>query len=162
MSTGIAPLRIRVEVRPAPAAGYDVLIVSSDKDLMQLVGDRVKMLAPETGGMLEVWADLYGLTQDEVYIDLLRRYDRPRLFERLLAGEDPLTAPDALSAIAEAPGPLSADLLYEMWTGTVVRKATSFSKRAGPRISATAPAVIRTSAVAPSAIPIGSRSRPSD
>ena len=55
-----------------------------------------------------------GLFQDATTLAELRR-----------AGEDPLTAPDALSAIAEAPGPLSADLLYEMWTGTVVRNSAT-------------------------------------
>jgi hypothetical protein len=55
-----------------------------------------------------------GLFQDATTLAELRR-----------AAEDPLTAPDALSAIAEAPGPLSADLLYEMWTGTVVRNSAT-------------------------------------
>jgi hypothetical protein len=55
-----------------------------------------------------------GLFQDAATLTELRR-----------AAEDPLTAPDALSAIAEAPGPLSADLLYEMWTGTVVRNSAT-------------------------------------
>ena len=30
-------------------------------------------------GMLEVWADLYGITGDGKHLELLRRYDRPRL-----------------------------------------------------------------------------------
>jgi hypothetical protein len=47
------------------------------------------------------------------------------LSELRRAAEDPLTAPDALSAMAEAPGPLSADLLYEMWTGTVMRNSAT-------------------------------------
>jgi hypothetical protein len=55
-----------------------------------------------------------GLFQDAATLADLRR-----------AAEDPLTAPDALSAMAEAPGPLSADLLYEMWTGTVVRNGAT-------------------------------------
>jgi hypothetical protein len=55
-----------------------------------------------------------GLFQDAATLADLRR-----------AAEDPLTAPDALSAMAEAPGPLSADLLYEVWTGTVVRNAAT-------------------------------------
>lgn len=45
----------------------------------------------ETGGMQEVLADLYGLTGAEEHRELLRRFDRRRLIERLLAGEDPLT-----------------------------------------------------------------------
>jgi hypothetical protein len=51
--------------------------------------------------------------------------DAATLAELRHAAEDPLTAPDALSAMAEAPGPLSADLLYEMWTGTVVRNGAT-------------------------------------
>jgi hypothetical protein len=55
-----------------------------------------------------------GLFQDAATLADLRR-----------AAEDPLTAPDALSAMAEAPGSLGADLLYEVWTGTVVRNAAT-------------------------------------
>jgi hypothetical protein len=55
-----------------------------------------------------------GLFKDAALMTELRR-----------AAEDPLTAPDALSAMAEAPGPISADLLYEMWTGTVVRNSAT-------------------------------------
>ncbi len=51
--------------------------------------------------------------------------DAATLAELRHAAEDPLTAPDALSAMAEAPGPLSSDLLYEMWTGTVVRNGAT-------------------------------------
>lgn len=51
--------------------------------------------------------------------------DATTLAELRRAAEDPLTAPDALSAMAEAPGPLSADLLYEMWTGTVARNSAT-------------------------------------
>lgn len=51
--------------------------------------------------------------------------DAGTLAELRRAAEDPLTAPDALGAIADAPGPLSADLLYEMWTGTVIRNSAT-------------------------------------
>ena len=51
--------------------------------------------------------------------------DAAALAELRHAAEDPLTAPDALSAMSEAPGALSADLLYEMWTGTVVRNGAT-------------------------------------
>jgi hypothetical protein len=51
--------------------------------------------------------------------------DAATLAELRRSAEDPLTAPDALSAMAEAPGPLSADLLYEMWTGTVARNSAT-------------------------------------
>lgn len=58
----------------------------------------------ETGGMLEVWADLYGLTGLGKYATLMHRYDRPRLFDRLLAGEDPLTDMHANTTIPEIHG----------------------------------------------------------
>lgn len=51
--------------------------------------------------------------------------DAATLAELRRAAEDPLTAADALSAMAEAPGPLSADLLYEVWTGTVARNSAT-------------------------------------
>jgi DUF1680 family protein len=62
------------------------------------------ILDVETGGMLEAWADLYGLTGHEEHLELMKRYDRPRLFERLLAGEDPLTNRHANTTIPEAHG----------------------------------------------------------
>ncbi|MDT0444719.1 beta-L-arabinofuranosidase domain-containing protein [Streptomyces johnsoniae] len=65
----------------------------------------------ETGGMLEVWADLYGITGDPAHLDLVYRYDRPRLFDRLLAGEDPLTNRHANTTIPEA---LGAARAYEV------------------------------------------------
>jgi len=62
------------------------------------------ILDTETGGMLELWADLYGATGKQEYLDLMHRYDRPRLFERLLAGEDALTNQHANTTIPEAHG----------------------------------------------------------
>ena len=38
----------------AESQGFEVFIVSKDKDLMQLVGEHVKLLAPESGGELTV------------------------------------------------------------------------------------------------------------
>ena len=62
------------------------------------------ILDVETGGMLEAWADLYGLTGRPEHLDLMHRYDRPRLFDRLLAGDDPLTNRHANTTIPEAHG----------------------------------------------------------
>ncbi len=64
--------------------------------------DRV--LDVETGGMLEAWADLYGITGRQEHLDLVYRYDRPQLFNRLLEGEDPLTNRHANTTIPEAHG----------------------------------------------------------
>jgi uncharacterized protein len=79
------------------------------------------LLDVETGGMLEAWADLYGFTGDPEHLELMRRYDRPRLFDRLLAGEDPLTNRHANTTIPEAHGAARA---YEVTGEERYRKIT--------------------------------------
>ncbi|MEO8900504.1 MAG: hypothetical protein ABI488_02655 [Polyangiaceae bacterium] len=51
-----------------------------------------------------------GLIKDPDVLTQLRRYT-----------DDPETARDALSAMAKVPGPISADLIYEVWTATASR-----------------------------------------
>lgn len=58
----------------------------------------------ETGGMLEVWADLLEATGDGKYRILIDRYYRGRLFDALLAGEDVLTNMHANTTIPEVLG----------------------------------------------------------
>ena len=65
----------------------------------------------ETGGMLEIWAELFGIARargdDErtaMYGALMERYWRGRLFDRLLRGEDPLTNMHANTTIPEVLG----------------------------------------------------------
>lgn len=58
----------------------------------------------ETGGMLEIWAQLLEITGKEKYRVLLERYYRRRLFEPLLKGEDPLTNMHANTTIPEVIG----------------------------------------------------------
>jgi DUF1680 family protein len=62
------------------------------------------VLDRETGGMLEVWADLLAFTGDPIAADLVERYDRRRFFEPLLAGADVLTNKHANTQIAEILG----------------------------------------------------------
>ena len=62
------------------------------------------ILDVETGGMLEVWADLQELTGKERYRRLLERYTRARLFDELLAGHDPLTNMHANTTVPEVLG----------------------------------------------------------
>ncbi|WP_235549529.1 beta-L-arabinofuranosidase domain-containing protein [Paenibacillus sp. Soil766] len=62
------------------------------------------LLDSETGGMLEVWADLYGLTKDETHLELIHRYDRRRFFDALLTGQDVLTNKHANTQIPEILG----------------------------------------------------------
>ena len=69
--------------------------------------DREKfddILDVETGGMLEVWADLLHITKNEKYKILLDRYYRNRLFKPLLDGKDPLTNMHANTTIPEILG----------------------------------------------------------
>lgn len=58
----------------------------------------------ETGGMLEIWVQLYGFTQKEMYRELMERYYRGRLFDPLLRGEDVLTNMHANTTIPEVIG----------------------------------------------------------
>ena len=62
------------------------------------------ILDVETGGMLEVWADLLDITGDEKYRELLEKYYRGRLFEPLLEGKDVLTNMHANTTIPEVLG----------------------------------------------------------
>ena len=45
----------------------------------------------ESGGLLEIWASLYGLTLSQKYLTLIERYGHPGMFQELLDGNDPLT-----------------------------------------------------------------------
>lgn len=58
----------------------------------------------ETGGMMEHWANLYAATGDGRHLELMRRYERPRLFDPLFEGEDILTNMHANATISEAYG----------------------------------------------------------
>src|SRR5262249_27273564 len=49
-----------------------------------------------------------GLIKDATVLGELHRF-----------ASDPETAPEALAAMAEVPGPISADMIYEVWTDTV-------------------------------------------
>jgi len=62
------------------------------------------ILDVETGGMLEVWADLLEMTGKDKYKTLLERYYRSRLFQPLLEGKDPLTNMHANTSIPEVLG----------------------------------------------------------
>ncbi len=69
------------------------------------------ILEVETGGMLEVWADLLAATGDAVYAELLDRYYRRSLFDGLLDGRDVLTNMHANTTIPEV---LGAARAYEV------------------------------------------------
>jgi DUF1680 family protein len=58
----------------------------------------------ETGGMLEIWVQLYEITRKEMYLTLMERYYRGRLFDGLLEGRDMLTNMHANTTIPEVIG----------------------------------------------------------
>ncbi len=67
--------------------------------------------AGETGGMLEVWATLYQLTDDSRYLELAERYSHQPIFDQLLEGKDPLTGAHTNASIPHAHG---AAKMYEV------------------------------------------------
>ena len=67
-----------------------------------------EILDVETGGMLEVWANLYGLTGDQEHAELIQRYDRRRLFDPLIAGQDVLTNMHMNTTVPEVHGAVRA------------------------------------------------------
>ncbi|MET7280798.1 beta-L-arabinofuranosidase domain-containing protein [Kribbella sp. NPDC005582] len=92
------------------------------------------VLDHETGGMLEVWAELLAITGDQRAADLVERYDRPRFFEPLLAGVDVLTNKHANTQIAEILGAARAwevtgvqrwrDIVETFWDAAVETRGT--------------------------------------
>lgn len=58
----------------------------------------------ETGGIMEFWADLYAVTGEAKHLELMKRYERPKLFEPLLEGKDVLTNMHANMTIPEIHG----------------------------------------------------------
>lgn len=58
----------------------------------------------ETGGIMELWADLYAVTGDEKHLELMRRYERPKLTMPIYRGEDVLTNMHANTTIPEIHG----------------------------------------------------------
>lgn len=98
----------------------DMYIYAENKQALEVAGrfadwflewstsfDREKfdnILDAETGGMLEIWAELLSITGDAKYIALLERYYRRRLFQPLLEGKDPLTNMHANTTIPEVLG----------------------------------------------------------
>ncbi len=65
----------------------------------------------ETGGMLEIWAELFGVAGKAEYRELMDRYTRRSLFHALLGGSDPLSNMHANTTIPEI---LGAARAYEV------------------------------------------------
>lgn len=96
--------------------------------------DFQRILEVETGGMLEVWADLLDATGDPIYTELLERYYRRSLFDGLLDGRDVLTNMHANTTIPEVLGAARAfevtgevrwrEIVEAYWDQAVVRRGT--------------------------------------
>ncbi|HXK18498.1 MAG TPA: hypothetical protein VNG33_11880 [Polyangiaceae bacterium] len=136
-ATPEAPATTQAPALPATSIDTEALEARRAEELtkdeaLKLAAGRRQREVARVAQLRQKLARDPGLFKDAATLADLRR-----------AAEDPLTAPDALSAMAEAPGPLSADLLYEMWTGTVVRNGATelarslvFSKEVRAKASA--------------------------
>jgi DUF1680 family protein len=62
------------------------------------------ILDVESGGMMELWANLYELTGQNEFLELMACYERRRFFESLLTGGDVLTNQHANTRIPEVLG----------------------------------------------------------
>lgn len=67
-----------------------------------------RIMDVETGGMLEIWAQLYGITGDKMHHELMDKYYRRSLFDGLLEGRDVLTNMHANTTIPEVLGAAKA------------------------------------------------------
>ncbi|MDD7740474.1 MAG: glycoside hydrolase family 127 protein, partial [Lachnospiraceae bacterium] len=66
------------------------------------------MNVEETGGIMEFWAQLYGITRDERHLELMRKLERKELFEAMLQKKDVLTNMHANATIPEIHGAAAA------------------------------------------------------
>jgi hypothetical protein len=114
----------------APATTAAPALPASAIDTEALAARRAEELSKDEALALAEARRQHEVSQVAALRQKLRRdpglyRDAATLAELRRSAEDPLTAPDALGAMADAPGSLSADLLYEMWTGTVVRNSAT-------------------------------------
>lgn len=93
-----------------------------------------RILDVETGGMLEVWSQLYIATGDSIHRELMNRYYRRSLFDGLLTGKDVLTNMHANTTIPEALGAARAyeatgepkwlEIVKAYWEQAVTKRGT--------------------------------------
>ncbi len=73
------------------------------QDISRETMDRM-MDMEETGGIMELWGDLYAVTGEKSHLELMRRYERPALTQPVLEGQDVLTNMHANTTIPEIHG----------------------------------------------------------
>lgn len=64
----------------------------------------IMMDSEETGGLMEFWADLYSVTNNSKHLELMKRYERPALFEPIFNGKDVITNMHANTTVPEIHG----------------------------------------------------------
>lgn len=74
-----------------------------NQDISRETMDRMMDLE-ETGGIMELWGDLYEITKDPKHLELMRKYERLALTEPVLRGIDVLTNMHANMTIPEIHG----------------------------------------------------------
>lgn len=74
-----------------------------NKDISRETMDMMMDMS-ETGGIMEFWADLYEVTGNPRHLELMRKYERPKLTEPVLNGIDALTNMHANIQIPEIHG----------------------------------------------------------
>lgn len=79
------------------------------------------ILSYETGGMIEIWAELLSETRDDAYQKLIDQYYRHSFFDNLLEGKDVLTNKHANTQILEVLGIARA---YEVTGNDLYREIT--------------------------------------
>jgi DUF1680 family protein len=92
------------------------------------------LLDYETGGMLEIWSELFRITGKGEYRELMERYTRARLFDPLLAGADILSNMHANTTVPEVLGAAAAyEATAERRWLDIVRAYWEFAAQKLPR-----------------------------
>lgn len=81
------------------------------------------MLANEFGGMNEVYADAYQMTQDERYLDIAKRFSHKKIFDSMAEGVDNL---DNLHANTQVPKAVGYERVAELTHDQDYIKAADF------------------------------------
>ena len=102
-------------------------------DRMIAEGKADAIYKGETSGMLEIWANMYGLTHKQKYLDLMKRYGAPGLFGELMAGRDALSCDHANASVPVA---RRSTYLRGDWQHVLARRHPGFlaQRRTGARI----------------------------
>jgi len=105
---------------------FDVLDKAADwfhrwtQELTQK-GKASSIYGGETSGMLEIWAAMYGETQNPKYRDLMESYGSPYIFSQLMSGADALSCNHANASIPWSHG---AARMYEVTGNDYWRQLT--------------------------------------